>query len=267
MMATAEKAAAAREEFYGWLSGQEPEPCEIHGDAREIDGDASWKATRDRNYEEYRIIHTPCPTCEAEIGDQQAVNRLRRVHVPEDYLHYTFETFPHSSPEDRGNMTVCQQWARDKVGFLILRGNVGCGKTGLAVSILRANGGYGHYITHQGMLDLRRKGYNDAKAAARVERIRNSCLLIFDELGLSVGGGDDLMMVHDLIDHRLSAMLPTVFTTNCTTEELIERIGDRAYDRLKQGVFKVLGFTGESKRKSENNEFLERWKQKKSQQS
>src|SRR3546814_977163 len=74
-------------------------------------------------------------------------------------------------------------------------------------------------------------------------------LLVLDEIGAGRGGENDVWRVHDLIADRYDAGKPSIFISNLRPDELRKAIGDRAYDRMREGSTQI-NLTGESDRKA-----------------
>ncbi|MNJ56206.1 DNA replication protein DnaC [compost metagenome] len=73
-------------------------------------------------------------------------------------------------------------------------------------------------------------------------------LLVIDEIGCQKGSEYELGLLHNIIDRRYQAVLPTVLISNLDPDGLKAYIGDRALDRLRQNGGKVVGFTWSSMR-------------------
>jgi DNA replication protein DnaC len=160
--------------------------------------------------------------------------------------------------EDQTNLLGVKDFIAKRKGFLILYGeNKGNGKTHLAVSVMREIQ-LGRFVTHNQLLNLLRASYGKRNTSDDVIRShQQSRLLILDELGLSAGGRDDLPMLHEILTYRYSEKLPTVITANLGLEQFKDVIGERMVDRLRESTFKMLRFTGESRRKEKRSEYFE----------
>jgi DNA replication protein DnaC len=126
-------------------------------------------------------------------------------------------------------------------------GNVGTGKTHLAVASMR------HFekallVKQSTLLWRLRKTYRDASADDPIEPCQKTKLLVIDEMGLSQGGRDELPMLFEILDYRHGEFLPTILTGNIEWPEMAELLGARLVDRLRQSAFNVLNFGGNSHR-------------------
>lgn len=121
---------------------------------------------------------------------------------------------------------------------LILSGSVGCGKTHLAVAIMR------HvlerfeapslFVTVPGLLEAERRSYDGDGATGSIETAKNAELLILDDLGAERGTEWTQEKLFYLINHRYAQGLPIVATTNFELQEAAQRIGPRSMSRLAE---------------------------------
>jgi DNA replication protein DnaC len=68
------------------------------------------------------------------------------------------------------------------------------------------------------------------------EGVKNAPLLVLDDLGKQSTSSWANEKLYQIINHRYNAKLPTVITTNCSTDELGEAIAARLAD-TKIGTF------------------------------
>jgi len=131
----------------------------------------------------------------------------------------------------------------------LLMGKKGTGKTlclELAAKIWGYyRGKYGFISTEKLSLKYSQIG---SEAILNLDRIP----LFLDDLGIEEPSynsyGNKIDAISTLLLMRYENKAPTFCTTNLNIEQLTERYGDRLSDRFKQ-MFKIVLFTGESKRK------------------
>ncbi|MFV3286924.1 ATP-binding protein, partial [Pseudomonas sp. NY15356] len=137
---------------------------------------------------------------------------------------------------------------------LLLTGNVGCGKTHLGSSIVRtvvADGASALIIPAGDIVSIARgsmvpgSGYTDRDVVVHLGGLD---LLVIDEVGCQKGSEYELGLLHNIIDRRYQAVLPTVLISNLGPDQLKAYIGERALDRLRQNGGRVVGFTWSSMR-------------------
>jgi len=156
----------------------------------------------------------------------------------------TFKNFDPRLPasdaaEIRDIQNVYRQAMRFAEGprdWLVIAGSTGRGKTRLAAAV-------GNYCREAGMtvtlvvvpdlLDKLRSSYNPQNPKAFDEifdQVRNTPLLILDDLGAQSGTAWAEEKLFQLINHRYNACLPTVITTNLTVNNLDARLASRLTD-------------------------------------
>lgn len=134
---------------------------------------------------------------------------------------------------------------------LCIVGPVGTGKTHLAVSVLKtalAKGIPATFVSVPRLLEEVRRSYDDREADQRLaEKVRETRLVVLDDLGAEKPTGWTWEQMYLLINERYEQMLPTIVTTNCGPAELAKRVGERVADRLKE-MCEVVICGGPSKR-------------------
>ena len=150
-----------------------------------------------------------------------------------------FETFkPTQETQSAFDACVafCDNFTEDSKG-LRLTGNYGCGKTHLTASIihrLAERGIGGVFVVVPELLRAIRRGYNQQNddSDRLVKLTEEAPLLVLDDLGAEKPSDWVREQLYVIINRRYENMLPTIVTTNCTTQELVERVGQRTVSRL-----------------------------------
>ena len=145
--------------------------------------------------------------------------------------------------------------ARDWTGArsLVLRGDVGTGKTYLACALLRRRlerGQAGRFVAVADLMDELKARFGDGAAEqseAYFERLAGEPFLVLDDVGAEYESAWSAQRVAALIGRRYDAEAPTILTTNLTHRELAQRYGKRLADRLNEWVWAEL--TGPSLRR------------------
>lgn len=130
-------------------------------------------------------------------------------------------------------------FAQDPEGWLVLTGPVGCGKTHLAAAIANERlrqGQSAFFVVVPDFLDHLRSTFAPNSAVAYdalFEQVRNTSLLILDDLGTQSSTPWAEEKLFQLINHRYNARLPTVITTSLSragmadlSSAVASRIGD-----------------------------------------
>ena len=220
--------------------------CPRHNVSLGVDKVRSWRMTRELG--EQTISHFMCADCYTEEW-------LSRVGVPANLLHCSFTNFKSKSDAHTKAAADALMFSTRKTGVLQLLGPVGTGKTHLAIAIMRAVKA-GRIITQLALLNSVRERYRNDYAPDMVKKCKETHLLVLDEVGLSVGGRDELPMLHDILSHRIGEKMRTVITGNIKPENLIEVFGERVVDRLRESTVRVCLLTGESERRVRRAEYL-----------
>jgi DNA replication protein DnaC len=236
--ATFRTATQARQEFVTTLPASSP--CPRHPEIqRPRDGRRSWL--------ERRVMFGPCPVCEQALRQRLENERLLRMGVPDILCHATLENWPAADEQAAANLAAVQEFAQVRRGFLVLLGDVGRGKTHLAVGVLRTFKS-GWLVTQSDLLRRLRATYRDREAENPVQAAQDAGCLVLDEMGHSTGGADELNLLHDVLDYRHGHRKPTILTGNVGYDQICSVIGGRMADRLRESAFAVLSFGGSSAR-------------------
>jgi DNA replication protein DnaC len=137
---------------------------------------------------------------------------------------------------------------------LLLKGSVGTMKTTLAVAVLLeyiARGGSGFFVTMPGLLDsiFTLKAGRPGEWARFEQRLRETPLLLLDDLGAEHSEGWVLTKVDAIIAERYNRCRPVIVTTNLSTDQLRGIYAERVIDRLRS-TLQVVTFSGRSLRMS-----------------
>lgn len=228
--------------FAKWLELEKKSlRCEKHGVAMPLDV----AATRHQFETVLKLeaVYRPCPEC-MEI-DQ--ATWLRNAGVPEDLLYASLDNWKVRTPDDQIILGHVRTFARGHKGFLILLGNIGNGKSHLAVAVMRARRCGIFRGIDELMLQVSNR-YDNSKAVDIISKACRSRLLVLDDMGVGTGRRDEWPTIHHILACRHANYLPTVLTSNLPAPAFKELLGDRLGDRLKQSAFQVLTLKGDSMR-------------------
>ena len=230
--------------------------CKPHDELRTID----WERSQRESWTEGKptIIYRDCPKCQLFATAINEATWLKAHGVPDNLLHCSFKTFNRHTERDESTLECSREFCAKGRGFLILLGDVGLGKSHIAVSILREFG-RGMFITNNQIMDRLSAQYNRLHRPGSdvVTECKAAKVLVLDELGISRGGRDELPTLHGILEHRHSAKLPTVVTANMEADALKAHIGHRMTDRLREATFRVVQFVGPSKRSEMQSKYFE----------
>ncbi|MBZ0277416.1 MAG: ATP-binding protein [Anaerolineae bacterium] len=188
-----------------------------------------------------KLFRCPNNPAEQDSDRQERLRLLSNLGVYNDKQFDNFYIEPDMlTPEQFASLQhalrASQNYARDPHGWLLLEGSYGTGKTHLAAAVgnyrLR-QGDMVLFITVPDLLDHLRSTYGPSSEVGYddlFERVRNTPILILDDLGAENASGWAQEKLFQLLNHRHGHHLPTVITTNLSVDRLDPRVGSRLHD-------------------------------------
>tara|TARA_B100000446_G_scaffold122042_1_gene114025 strand:+ start:135 stop:917 length:783 start_codon:yes stop_codon:yes gene_type:complete len=220
----------------------------------------------------HRDGHQPsgCPVCarverEREEEEQKRAEFVWRhlpiAQIPKRFADRSLNNYQVKNEGQRRALEVCTEYADNfdhhkSVGrCLLLLGKVGTGKThlacGIANRLLRRMSRRAVYRTVGDILIGIRASYSNRDEESETELLRpilGADLLILDEVGATKPSEFELATLYRIINGRYESCLPTVIVSNLAATELGEAIGERCFDRIKEGGAVVVPFSWASAR-------------------
>lgn len=220
-----------------------------------------------------RVFYSGCPECgkemkakqdaeEREQERQQYYAQIAAAGIQKRFVNCTFDGYkPVSEKAElifRAVRSYHDQFQRIKESgtSLVMCGRPGTGKTHLAnaMAISLINQGTPViYATSFKMMARIKATYNkfDAKETESgvIEALTRVDLLVVDEVGVQFGSEAENVLFYQIINGRYDNVLPTILISNLTAMELEQFIGERCFDRLKEGSGAILSFDWDSYRK------------------
>lgn len=201
-----------------------------------------------------RFLAAHCPVC---FKQRTAARLLTESNITPRFAECDFDNYvvTHGAKQEKV-LNSCRSFAdgfekNHKSGScLLLCGNPGTGKNHLATAICKQVMKSGYSVLRvkaSQFLDMFwAKGFDEREKW--LSELAKVDLLFFDEIGRSSETKNSQDAFFRLIDARYEAVLPTIIATNLNREELIEVLGEAAYDRMRQGGSTRLTFDWESGR-------------------
>lgn len=117
---------------------------------------------------------------------------------------------------------------------VVLRGPTGCGKTHLAISIIKEQHGSSFFITVPDLLLKIRSSFNGGVESEEeiIKQFSNIETLILDDLGAEKTSEYSITTLYVILDRRIRECRQTIITTNLTQVEIEQTFGARIASRL-----------------------------------
>jgi len=193
--------------------------------------------------------------CTQQELDKERKARLQRYSGLDLKLlkNMTFDNFKkrvNLAPELQENLEEAYRLALDFAklpeGWLVFQGVNGCGKTHLAAAIANyrlKEGKPAKFVIVPDFLDHLRSTFSPESQLSYdqlFEEVKNAPLLILDDLGKQSTTPWAQEKLYQVINYRYNAQLPTVVTTNCTTDEIDPPISSRFVDPKISILFHIM---------------------------
>ena len=196
---------------------------------------------------------------EAERKRADIESRRASAHIPPRFQAATVSGYeainPGAASAKRAAEWYCRELVQnvDNARNLVFFGNVGTGKTHLACAIANhaIRSGYRpRYATVASISRAVRKTFDwpDLHEADELAKYQDASLLIIDEIGVQHGSEFEQKLMFDIVDHRYTAMRPTIVAGNVDIDEAAKYIGERVMDRLRDNGL-IVPFSWESSRR------------------
>jgi DNA replication protein DnaC len=216
-----------------------------------------------------------CPQCnaarqaetEAQEQKEREQQRQRRMEqrlsqsgIPLRFRDRTFENFVADTEGKRNALQIAADFAANFDDHLqtgttvVFSGKPGTGKSHLAIAagmIVMKTG----TVLYLNALDLVRmvrdtwRRDSEMTESAVLHELSTVSLLIIDEIGVQYGTEGEQVILFDVLNRRYRDLMPTVLLTNLGSKGMKEFLGERSFDRLREGGIWV-AFDWESHRGS-----------------
>ena len=140
---------------------------------------------------------------------------------------------------------------------IYLHGAVGTGKTHICYAIKQ------HYddektwrylqmwnvvdLMHEIRSDFDRSPYDKRRPEEGLTDPERRKILILDDIGAEKATDFVAETLYRIVNHRYINQLPTIFTSNCTVQELADKIGERSTSRIVE-MCEIIELTGGDRR-------------------
>jgi len=204
-----------------------------------------------------REIWSPCPQCEAERREAEAMEAkaahaakeaarieylIGSVGIPNRFRNRTFDSFVAQTEPQRRALSLAKKFAdelpSDKRGAgLIFAGQPGTGKSHLAAAVMLQHVSKVpmQYLTCMALIRAVRETWRKDSERSERDVIRllgeELRLLVIDEVGVQYGTDSEQNIIFEVLDKRYAAMLPTILITNQDKAGFSQFVGERVFDR------------------------------------
>jgi DNA replication protein DnaC len=190
-----------------------------------------------------RLIECSCGL----VADRRASTYRAASRIPAEYANLDLDTFP--DPRIAEDMRAW--WSSLPTTWLVLVGELGVGKTGLAIGLVKralADGRPALFRSFVELLSDIRATYRTRDAAEPDEAdlmtaLKTANVLALDDLGADRATGWSQDRLYEILNHRYNERRRTILTTSLGPDELEAHVGDRLVSRINGmgWIYQILG--------------------------
>lgn len=171
--------------------------------------------------------------------------------IPAEYADLDLTTYP----DKRIASDVADWWYERPAPWLVLIGDIGVGKTGLAIGVVKKAIAAGRSALYRPFGELltdiratfRSQDASEPDEAALLGALKGADLVALDDLGSGKATGWAQDRLFEILNHRYNERRSTILTTNLGPAELEEHVGDRIVSRIN-GMGWIYQIVGENLR-------------------
>jgi DNA replication protein DnaC len=228
--------------------------CERHGEYASMGTTLSLLSTT-------RTFWSGCPTCANEQRESEEKRRIaedeasrqRRMEqrlstsgIPARFRDRTFENYIADTEPKRKALEVAVEFAanfdthyRDGT-MVVFSGKPGTGKSHLAIAaaMIVMEAGTALYVNALDMIRMVRDTWrrdSEMTESAVLNELSTVKLLVIDEIGVQYGTDGEQVILFDVLNRRYRDLMPTILLTNLGAKGMKEFLGERSFDRLREG--------------------------------
>ena len=188
-------------------------------------------------------------------------SRLKGARIPVRFEAKTLDTYKGRTAAVKKVSEMAKAYIEDfafgdeSPKGLLMQGVVGCGKTHVALGVLRGvieKGFTGLYFNMVDLLsEIRATFSNDSPISENdlIREVLEPDLLVLDDLGAENTSAFVNDRLYLIVNRRYESCKPILVTTNLTIDELSRKLGERTVSRLCEMCDRFAGFPDEDYRK------------------
>lgn len=164
------------------------------------------------------------------------------IGIPDRYAACTLDSYPQTTAGQRTAVTKIRAWLASDQWALVLCGDFGVGKSGLAAGILRDAADRqqpGLFCKTADVWDRWKATFRrDAETSAQevLASLRTVPYLVLDDLGVDISTDFVKTALYQVLDDRHGHSRKTVITTNLDVKKLAVHLGERTMRRFEEGT-------------------------------
>ena len=187
------------------------------------------------------------PLVDGEVSPISSLSQISDHRTFEKFSTRKAEKLPSDSRSSLNKaFYAAQQFADKPLGWLVLMGMYGTGKTHLAAAIGRYRAALGDdpiFTVVPDLLDHLRATFSPTSTVSYdsiFNQVRTTKILILDDLGTQSATPWAREKLYQILNYRYETKLPTVITTSATLKEIDPRIRSRMMDERVCQIYKII---------------------------